>query len=76
MSLPRLYHLIKKTYIRRFVHISCVTLDTALVSDDGDNLILTNTKGDILYRFEDLGCSSNGFHTVNKTGELVYIDMN
>lgn len=51
-------------------HISCMTADKIWVSDD-ENLILTNTTGDILHRYGDFFNNSLlGFHTVNKDGEL------
>ncbi|XP_065931744.1 uncharacterized protein [Magallana gigas] len=58
-------------------HISCVTSDRVWVSDDGDNLMLTNTTGVPLHRVED-SCrglfDGKGSHTVNSESELIYID--
>lgn len=57
-------------------HISCMTADKIWVSDD-ENLILTNTTGDILHRYGNFSNNSLlGFHTVNKDGELIFIDNN
>ncbi|XP_065928764.1 uncharacterized protein [Magallana gigas] len=56
-------------------HISCVTSDRVWVSDDKNNLILTDTTGVPLHRVKDL-CSDlyGGSHTVNSESELIYID--
>ncbi|XP_052694642.1 uncharacterized protein LOC128172945 [Crassostrea angulata] len=61
--------------VRRFYHISCVTSDRVWVSDDRNNLMLTDTTGVPLHRLED-SCSDpfTGFHTVNSESELIYID--
>eukprot|EP00105_Crassostrea_gigas_P038334 XP_019922482.1 PREDICTED: uncharacterized protein LOC105327476 [Crassostrea gigas] len=56
-------------------HISCVTSDRVWVSDDINNLILTDTTGVPLHCVED-SCSGNGLHTVNSESELIYIDRN
>ncbi|XP_065931668.1 uncharacterized protein [Magallana gigas] len=59
-------------------HISCVTSDRVWVSDDGDNLMLTNTTGVPLHRVENSlsGLYDGGLHTVNSESELIYIDRN
>nr|XP_034319965.1 uncharacterized protein LOC105329701 [Crassostrea gigas]XP_034319967.1 uncharacterized protein LOC105329701 [Crassostrea gigas]XP_034319968.1 uncharacterized protein LOC105329701 [Crassostrea gigas]XP_034319969.1 uncharacterized protein LOC105329701 [Crassostrea gigas]XP_034319970.1 uncharacterized protein LOC105329701 [Crassostrea gigas]XP_034319971.1 uncharacterized protein LOC105329701 [Crassostrea gigas]XP_034319972.1 uncharacterized protein LOC105329701 [Crassostrea gigas]XP_03431997 len=56
-------------------HISCVTSDRVWVSDNEDNLMLTDTTGVPLHRVED-SCSGlyRGSHTVNSESELIYID--
>lgn len=74
MSSPELLQLLTVPVVDRCLHISCVTSDQVWVSD-GHNLILTNTKGFPLHYVKDL-CSdlSNGLHTVNNEGELIYID--
>ncbi|XP_065943795.1 uncharacterized protein [Magallana gigas] len=56
-------------------HISCVTSDRVWVSDDEDNLMLTDTTGVPLHRVED-SLSGYGLHTVNSESELIYIDRN
>lgn len=38
-------------------HISCVTSDRVWVSDDKNNIVLTNIKGDPLHHREDLCCN-------------------
>ncbi|XP_062582405.1 uncharacterized protein LOC134244150 [Saccostrea cucullata] len=53
-------------------HISVVTTDQVLVSD-GKNLILINSEGDILSHLTDV-ISVLGQHTVNLTGDVIYID--
>ncbi|XP_062621174.1 uncharacterized protein LOC134282791 [Saccostrea cucullata] len=53
-------------------HISCVTPDQAWISD-GKNLILINTEGDKLHHLMDV-IRIWGQHTVNLTGDLIYID--
>ncbi|XP_065945005.1 uncharacterized protein [Magallana gigas] len=74
MSSPDLLYYRKLTTVDGCYHISCLTSDQVWVSD-GHNLILTNTKGFPLHYVKDL-CSdlSNGLHTVNNDGELIYID--
>eukprot|EP00105_Crassostrea_gigas_P041414 XP_019925562.1 PREDICTED: uncharacterized protein LOC109619606 [Crassostrea gigas] len=64
------------TGVERCYHISCVTSDRVWVSDDRNNLMLTDTTGVPLHRVED-SCSDlyrGGFHTVNSESELIYID--
>uniref|UniRef100_K1PLW5 Tripartite motif-containing protein 3 n=1 Tax=Magallana gigas TaxID=29159 RepID=K1PLW5_MAGGI len=65
------------TGVERCYHISCVTSDRVWVSDDRNNLMLTDTTGVPLHRVED-SCRGdilgNGLHTVNSESELIYID--
>ncbi|XP_061185845.1 uncharacterized protein LOC133193949 [Saccostrea echinata] len=56
-------------------HISCVTSDRVWISDGYNNLILTNTEGEELDHLTDV-VSGDGVHTVNKDGDLIYIDKN
>ncbi|XP_061186267.1 uncharacterized protein LOC133194301 [Saccostrea echinata] len=53
-------------------HISGVTPDQVWISD-GKNLFLINKEGDILRHLTDV-ISVWGQHTVNLTGDLIYID--
>ncbi|XP_062612807.1 uncharacterized protein LOC134274550 [Saccostrea cucullata] len=54
-------------------HISCVTPDRVWIGDhDGKNIILINSEGDILHMTNVM--SMRGQHTVNLTGDLIYID--
>nr|XP_034309358.1 uncharacterized protein LOC105323482 [Crassostrea gigas] len=64
MSPPELLHSLTVTGVRRCLHISCVTSDRVWVSDNENNLILTDTTGVPLHRVED-SCSGLGLHTVN-----------
>ncbi|XP_065937553.1 uncharacterized protein [Magallana gigas] len=68
------------TGVRRCDHISCVTSDRVWVSDDENNLMLTDTTGVPLHHVEDLLSgfifTGNGLHTVNSESELIYIDRN
>nr|XP_034309969.1 uncharacterized protein LOC117680564 [Crassostrea gigas] len=74
---PELHQSITVTGVDRYYHISCVTSDRVWVSDDRNNLILTDTTGVPLHRVEDLGSDLNGaLHTVNSERELIYIDRN
>ena len=57
-------------------HISCVTSDRVWVSDDRNNLMLTDTTGVPLHRVEDSWSGLYGLHTVNSESELIYIDRN
>ncbi|XP_062600014.1 uncharacterized protein LOC134261591 isoform X2 [Saccostrea cucullata] len=56
-------------------HISYLTSDRVWISDGYNNLILTNTEGEKLHQLTDV-ISGDGVHTVNKDGELIYIDKN
>lgn len=64
---------LKVTGTHHCLHISCVTSDRVWVSD-GENLALTNAKGDALHTVNDLYNDFNiGPHTVTIKGDLVYI---
>ncbi|XP_061185529.1 uncharacterized protein LOC133193584 [Saccostrea echinata] len=54
------------------VHISLVTSDRVWISDRS-NLILTNTAGEKLKHLTDIA-NLWGIHTVNRDGDLMYID--
>ncbi|XP_061193662.1 uncharacterized protein LOC133201885 [Saccostrea echinata] len=54
-------------------HISRVSSDRVWISDDYNNLILTNTAGDKLHHLRGIR-SDYGGHTVNNDGDLIYID--
>lgn len=73
---PVLQHHIKVTDIRHCRHISFATTDKVWVSDDENNLILTNTEGEILHHLNDIYCDSFscGLHTVNSENEFIYIE--
>nr|XP_034319813.1 uncharacterized protein LOC109619606 isoform X1 [Crassostrea gigas]XP_034319814.1 uncharacterized protein LOC109619606 isoform X1 [Crassostrea gigas]XP_034319815.1 uncharacterized protein LOC109619606 isoform X1 [Crassostrea gigas]XP_034319816.1 uncharacterized protein LOC109619606 isoform X1 [Crassostrea gigas]XP_034319817.1 uncharacterized protein LOC109619606 isoform X1 [Crassostrea gigas]XP_034319818.1 uncharacterized protein LOC109619606 isoform X1 [Crassostrea gigas]XP_034319819.1 un len=79
MSPPKLLHSLTVTGVGGCFHISCVTSDRVWVSDDEDNIILTDTTGVHLHRVEhsdSVYTLSNGLHTVNSESELIYIDSN
>nr|XP_034309363.1 uncharacterized protein LOC117683697 [Crassostrea gigas] len=76
MSPPELLHSLTVTGVNGWLHISCVTPDRVWVSDDENNLILTDTTGVPLHRVEDSCSYLYGLHTVNSESELIYIDMN
>lgn len=66
----------KLTGVHGCDHISCVTSNRVWVNRL-NNLILTNTKDVTLLRLDDsVSEFSIGSHTVNKEGELIYIDRN
>lgn len=46
-----------------------------LVSEDKNNIILMNKKGDILYCMEDV-INDYGVYMVNSESEFIYIDRN
>ncbi|XP_052683131.1 uncharacterized protein LOC128163541 [Crassostrea angulata] len=82
VSGPEFHQSFTVTGVDCCLHISCVTSDRVWVSDDENNLILTDTTGVTLHRVED-SCSEvlshddifgNGLHTVNSDSELIYID--
>ncbi|XP_065930888.1 uncharacterized protein [Magallana gigas] len=64
------------TGVDRCSHISCVTSDRVWVSDDINNLMLTDTTGVPLHRVKDSRSGDRGLHTVNSESELIYIDRN
>ncbi|XP_062589879.1 uncharacterized protein LOC134251467 [Saccostrea cucullata] len=74
MPIPMLRKYVAVTDLIQGFHISFVTSDKIWVSD-GSSLILTNTKGTILYKLSDVN-HNYGVHTVNKAGELIYVDEN
>ncbi|XP_062576856.1 uncharacterized protein LOC134238751 [Saccostrea cucullata] len=55
-------------------HITLVTSDRVWISDYNGNLILTNTRGDILDSVTDLLRHGSGVHTVTQNGDVIYID--
>nr|XP_034319887.1 uncharacterized protein LOC109618176 [Crassostrea gigas]XP_034319888.1 uncharacterized protein LOC109618176 [Crassostrea gigas]XP_034319889.1 uncharacterized protein LOC109618176 [Crassostrea gigas]XP_034319890.1 uncharacterized protein LOC109618176 [Crassostrea gigas]XP_034319891.1 uncharacterized protein LOC109618176 [Crassostrea gigas]XP_034319892.1 uncharacterized protein LOC109618176 [Crassostrea gigas]XP_034319893.1 uncharacterized protein LOC109618176 [Crassostrea gigas] len=77
MSPPELLPSLTVTGVDGCYHISCVTSDRVWVSDDRNNLMLTDTTGVPLHHVED-SCRGdihgNGLHTVNSESELIYID--
>lgn len=61
--------------VRDCVHISRVPSDRIWMSNVDDNLTLTNTANVILKNLQEKCCVSlSGVHTVNKKGDLIYID--
>lgn len=61
--------------VRDCVHISRVPSDRIWMSNVDDNLTLTNTANVILKNLQEKCCFSfSGVHTVNKKGDLIYID--
>ncbi|XP_052692736.1 uncharacterized protein LOC128171011 [Crassostrea angulata] len=74
MSPPELLHSLTVTGVDRCLHFSCVTPDRFWVSDDKNNLMLTDTTGVPLHRVEDSCSDLYGSHTVNSESELIYID--
>ncbi|XP_056003831.1 uncharacterized protein LOC125662105 [Ostrea edulis] len=74
MSTPVLHTSVCVTGVSEVLHISRVMSDRVWVSD-WDNLILTDTTGDTIHRETDLtSWYEIGGHTVNSSGELIYID--
>ncbi|XP_061186393.1 uncharacterized protein LOC133194454 [Saccostrea echinata] len=73
MSSPVLHRSVTVTDVHEVRHISPLTSDLVWISEDC-NLILTNIGGDTLHRLRDIWPNSYGAHTVNKTGDLIYID--
>ncbi|XP_062576085.1 uncharacterized protein LOC134237969 [Saccostrea cucullata] len=65
---------VKVPGVRRSRHISLVTSNLVWISDNGYNLILTNTEGVKLYHLTDIDSGSTGVHTVTSDGDLIYID--
>lgn len=77
MPCAKLHEYFKVPNVDSCHHISCVTPDRVWVSFK-NNLIFTNTAGDILHCLEDSISifGSNGSHTVNSDNELFYINLN
>ncbi|XP_056007452.1 uncharacterized protein LOC125653150 isoform X3 [Ostrea edulis] len=74
MSTPVLHTSVCVTGVSRVFHISRVMSDRVWVSDR-DDLILTDTTGDTIHRVTDrTPWYGGGVHTVNSSGELIYID--
>ncbi|XP_056018198.1 uncharacterized protein LOC125682793 [Ostrea edulis] len=74
MSTPVLHTSVCVTGVSCVRHISRVMSDRVWVSDD-DNLILTDTTGDTIHRVTGITpWYGGGPHTVNSSGELIYID--
>eukprot|EP00105_Crassostrea_gigas_P013743 XP_011430158.2 PREDICTED: uncharacterized protein LOC105330250 [Crassostrea gigas] len=66
MSSPKLLPSLTLTGVDRCYHISCVTSDRVWVSDDRNNLMLTDTTGVPLHRVGDSPRDLyGGLHTVN-----------
>ncbi|XP_061195205.1 uncharacterized protein LOC133203440 [Saccostrea echinata] len=59
--------------VRECRHISRVSSDRVWISDAYNNLILTNTAGDKLHHLTGIS-TLYGVHTVNRNGDLIYID--
>ncbi|XP_056008401.1 uncharacterized protein LOC125665717 [Ostrea edulis] len=74
MSTPVLHTSVCVTGISHVRHISRVMSDRVWVSDDEHNLILTDTTGDTIHRVTGIAPLYIGVHTVNSSGELIYID--
>ncbi|XP_061171137.1 uncharacterized protein LOC133180686 [Saccostrea echinata] len=76
MSTPVLHKSIEVSVTGAW-HISCVNSEQVWISDPSINdCILTNKKGKSLQRLIDISLDtfSYGAHTVNITGDLIYID--
>ncbi|XP_056013390.1 uncharacterized protein LOC125657375 [Ostrea edulis] len=73
MSTPVLHTSVCVTGVSGVGHISRVMSDRVWVSDRY-NLILTDTTGDTIHRVTDITPLYGGVHTVNSSGELIYID--
>uniref|UniRef100_K1Q2B4 Tripartite motif-containing protein 2 n=1 Tax=Magallana gigas TaxID=29159 RepID=K1Q2B4_MAGGI len=81
MSSPEFIQSLTLAGVRGCGHISCARLNRVWVSDDRDNLILTNITGVNLHRLDEFHshCESYtgyGPHTVNNEGDLIYINRN
>ncbi|XP_056003839.1 uncharacterized protein LOC130046480 [Ostrea edulis] len=72
MSTPVLHTSVCVTGVSCVYHISRVMSDRVWVSNY--NLILTDTTGDTIHHVTDRTPWSTGVHTVNSSGELIYID--
>ncbi|XP_056003897.1 uncharacterized protein LOC125682758 [Ostrea edulis] len=73
MSTPVLHTSVCVTGVSGVGHISRVMSDRVWISEY-NNLILTDTTGDTIHRVTDIITLYTGVHTVNSSGELIYID--
>lgn len=75
---PKLYRQFAVKEIFQCRHISCVTSEEILVSDQYHNLILSNMAGKVLHKYETtrLDTCGSGIHTVNNKKELLFINEN
>jgi hypothetical protein len=71
---PELKTSVCVTDVGHVYHISCVMPNRVWVSDNNYNLILTDTTGVTIHRVTDTTIGCTGIHTVNSSGELIYID--
>lgn len=58
-------------------HISSSTYELVCISDDKNNMILTNNVGKILHQVEDFYSNTNsgyGLQTVNNMSENIHVD--
>ncbi|XP_061171117.1 uncharacterized protein LOC133180663 [Saccostrea echinata] len=76
MTSPVLQRSVTVTGVNRVIHISCLNSDQFWISDRHNNLILTNSSGDTLHYLTDISSYmwSYAAHTVNISGDLIYID--
>ncbi|XP_061186269.1 uncharacterized protein LOC133194303 [Saccostrea echinata] len=73
MSTPVLHRTDTVPNVNYIRHITCVTSNLFWISDY-KNIILTNTAGDTLHFLADIKQWGYAVHTVNITGDLIYID--
>ncbi|XP_062620138.1 uncharacterized protein LOC134281723 [Saccostrea cucullata] len=73
MSTPVLQKTINVNGVGFVRHLSCVTSDHVWISDY-DSLKLINNAGEILQQVTDIKSYYGGFHTVDITSDLIYID--
>lgn len=75
MSVPKLTHSfrVKDAYGCR--HVSCLTSHIVCIRDETE-LIMTDAGGNTLDRQTNVLQKSEGIHTVNNDGELIFIDKN
>lgn len=76
LSKPVLKKSFKVEGVKHCYHMSCVALDRIWVSDDENNLVLTNTEGNsqfVVNNFIDCDLYSSGSHTVNSENELIFL---
>lgn len=74
LLVPEVVKSFKVEYVKKLLHISCVTPERVWVSDQGI-LLLTDKSGDHLHELYDITSEiSSGIFSVNIENELIYID--
>lgn len=75
LTTPEMHQFMRVKNVQRCLQMSSMASDRVWVSDDKNNLILTNTEGERIHQLKGV-YKGYGIHTVNSENELIYIDKN